>query len=504
MPSLKDAAMNVLLVYPEFPDTFWSFKHALKFIHKPANSPPLGLLTVAAMLPPDWNVRLADANVRPLSDADLEWADCAFISAMGVQRAAASAIIARCKAAGVRVVAGGPLFSAQHAEFPEVDHFVLDEAEAALPAFLADLAAGEPRPLYRAAEFPDIECSPVPRWELADLRRYSQLSVQFSRGCPFDCEFCDITALYGHRPRTKSARQVIAELDALCGLGWHGPVFFVDDNFIGNKRRLKEELLPALIAWRKGRRGMPFNTEASINLADDPELMRMMVEAGFREVFVGIETPEPEGLAECSKKQNLHRDLVADALRIQRAGLQVQGGFILGFDSDSPGTVERIADYIQRTGIVTAMVGLLQAMPGTKLYERLKRADRLVEDTSGDNVDGTTNIVPLAGHEALRAWYAELLRRLYAPKPYYDRVRRFLRDYRPPRLKARADIGFYREQTLAFLRSIVRLGIVGKERVQYWKLFWWTAFRRPRSMPLAITFAIYGHHFRKVVELHVG
>jgi radical SAM superfamily enzyme YgiQ (UPF0313 family) len=232
--------------------------------------------------------------------------------------------------------------------------------------------------------------------------------------------------------------------------------------------------------------------------------MEMMVAAGFREVFVGIETPEEEGLIECSKKQNLRRDLVADALRIQRAGLQVQGGFILGFDSDSPGTVERIADYIQRTGIVTAMVGLLQAMPGTKLYERLKRADRLVEDASGDNVDGTTNIVPLAGHEALREWYAEVLRRLYAPKPYYDRVRRFLRDYRPPRLKARADIGFYREQGLAFLRSIVRLGIVGKERVQYWKLFWWTVFRRPRSMPLAITFAIYGHHFRKVVELHVG
>jgi radical SAM superfamily enzyme YgiQ (UPF0313 family) len=496
--------MKVVLIHPEFPDTFWSFKHALTFVRKASNSPPLGLLTVAAMLPREWELRLVDLDVQPLADRDLAWADMAFVSAMSVQRTSAEAAIARCKAAGLPVVAGGSLFTAQPEDFPEVDHLVLGEAEVTLPAFLADLAAGRARPLYTPGEYPDIEHTPAPRWELADLRRYSQVSIQYSRGCPFDCEFCDITTLFGHRPRTKSAPQMVAELDALCACGWRGPVFFVDDNFIGNKKRLKAELLPALTAWRSGRRGMPFNTEASINLADDDELMRMMVEAGFRAVFVGIETPVEASLAECNKKLNLHRDLVADAKRIQRAGLEVQGGFILGFDSDPPGTVDRIVEYIQQTGIVTAMVGLLQAIPGTRLYERLRRAGRLLERSSGDNVDGTTNIIPLPGRDPLHEAYRELLRRLYAPDAYYRRVRAFLREYRPPQLKGRVDFGFLWEQGGAFVRSVVRLGIVGKERVQYWKLFWWTLFVRPRHLPLAITFAIYGHHFRKICELHVG
>jgi radical SAM superfamily enzyme YgiQ (UPF0313 family) len=492
--------MKVALVYPEFPDTFWSFKHALKFVHKPSNSPPLGLLTVAAMLPREWELRLVDLNVRHLTHEDLAWADCAFVSAMAVQRRSAEETIARCREAGVRIVAGGPLFTAQPDEFPDVDHLVLGEAEESLPPFLDDLAAGRAARRYVADAYPDLERSPAPRWDLVDLRRYSQLSVQYSRGCPFDCEFCDITALYGHRPRTKGAPQLLAELDGLYRRGWRGPVFFVDDNLIGNKKRLKGELLPALIAWRDGRRGLPFNTEVSINLADDPELMRMMVDAGFRTVFVGIETPVAESLAECNKKQNLGRDLVEDTRRMQRAGLEVQGGFILGFDNDPPGAVDRLAEYIQRTGIITAMVGLLQALPGTKLHARLQREGRLDESPTGDNVDGTTNIVPLGSRDALRRRYRELLRRIYAPKPFYDRVRTFLRDYRPPRLKPRVDLRFLWEQGTAFGRSVVRLGIVGRERLQYWKLFWWTACRRPRAMPLAITFAIYGHHFRKITE----
>ena len=496
--------MNLLFLYPEFPHTFWSFKHALKFIRKRASLPPLGLLTVGAMLPAAWGKRLVDLNVRRLRASDLAWADCAFVSGMVIQRDSARRAIARCKEAGLTVVAGGPLFWCEHEQFPEVDHFVLNEAEATLPAFLRDLAAGTPRRIYSTTEFPDIEQSPAPRWELADLRSYSQMSVQYSRGCPYNCEFCDITALFGHRPRTKAAPQMIAELDALVALGWRGPVFFVDDNLIGNKKRLRAELLPALIAWRKGKRGLLFNTEASINLADDEGLMRLMVAAGFRAVFVGIETPVQESLAECAKKLNMHRDLVADTKRIQRAGLEVQGGFILGFDSDPPGTVDRIVEYIQQTGIVTAMVGLLQAIPGTQLYERLKRAGRLIESVSGDNVDGTTNIIPLPGRDPLHEAYRELLRRLYAPEAYYRRVRAFLREYRPPQLKGRVDFGFLWEQGGAFLQSVVRLGIVGKERVQYWKLFWWTLFVRPRHLPLAITFAIYGHHFRKICELHVG
>lgn len=496
--------MNTLLVYPEFPDTFWSFKHALKFIRKPASSPPLGLVTVAAMLPAEWELRLVDVNVRALTAADLAWADCAFISAMAVQRASAEQIIARCKEAGIRVVAGGPLFTAQHEQFSDVDHLVLNEAELTLPAFLADLAQGRAKRLYRTAEFPDLSGSPVPRWDLVDLRSYASMAVQFSRGCPYDCEFCDVTALFGHRPRTKRAHQVIAELDVLYDRGWRGPVFFVDDNLIGNQKNLKAELLPAVLEWKQGRRGLPFHTQVSINLADDDQLMRMMVRAGFGTVFVGIETPDEGALAECSKKQNLHRDLVADVKKMQRAGLEVRGGFIIGFDSDSPGTWQRLLDYVERSGIVTAMVGLLQALPGTRLYQRMRSAGRVVAQGSGDNMDGTTNIIPALGLDTLSRAYEDLLRHLYAPRAYYRRIRTFLREYRPPRLKARLDAPFVREQAAAFLRSIFRLGVVGRERFEYWKLLGWTLVRRPRSLPLAVTLAIYGYHFRMICELHVA
>ena len=495
--------VNVLLVYPEFPDTFWSFKHALRFVRKQASSPPLGLLTVAAMLPAEWSLRLVDTNVQALGDRDLAWCDCVFISAMAVQRPSVDAILARCRAAGRPVVAGGPLFTAQPEQFGTVDHLVLNEAEVTLPPFLRDFAAGRAQAVYRAAEYADLTRTPVPRWDLVRLDRYQSMPVQYSRGCPFDCDFCDVTAQLGHRPRVKRSAQVVAELDRLHALGWRGGVFFVDDNLIGNKRGLKNDLLPALIAWRNGRRGMAFGTQASINLADDLPLMRTMVQAGFDTVFVGIETPSEGGLAECSKKQNLNRDLVADTRRLQRAGLQVQGGFILGFDSDSAAAPQRLAEFIQQSGIVTAMVGLLQALPGTRLHERMAQAGRLAVGGSGDNVDGSTNIIPLGGR-APRDAYKDLLKRLYAPKAYYQRVRMLLREYRPPRVKGRVDPGFLRQQGLAFARSIVRLGIIGRERVEYWKLVAWTAVRRPRLLPMAVTLSIYGYHFRMITELHVG
>jgi radical SAM superfamily enzyme YgiQ (UPF0313 family) len=495
--------MNVILIYPEFPDTFWSFKHALRFIRKRASSPPLGLLTVAAMLPVDWATRLVDLNVRRLTEADLAWADYAFISAMTVQRQSACQVITRCKEAGVKVVAGGPLFTSEHEQFEGVDHFVLNEAELTLPAFLQGLKQGQARRVYATPDFADIQETPVPLWRLADRDCYATMSVQFSRGCPFNCEFCNVTALLGHRPRTKSARQIVAELDSLYALGWRKGVFFVDDNLIGNMKRLKSELLPALIEWRKGKRGLPFSTEASINLADDEQLMQMMVEAGFDTVFIGIETPNDASLAECSKKQNMNRDLVADVKRIQRAGLQVQGGFIVGFDSDTPSSFQRLADFIQKSGIVTAMVGLLQAPPGTLLYKRLKAAGRLLERMSGDNADGTTNIIPVMNLEALRAGYKNLLQHIYSPEAYYQRVKTFLREYHPPKIKAPFDLKDLLAHFLALIRSIYRLGFLGRERVQYWKLFVWTLVRRPRAFPLAITFAIYGYHFRKISELRV-
>ncbi len=302
--------MKILLVYPEFPDTFWSFKHALKFIRKKAGAPPLGLLTVAAMLPSDWEKRLVDLNVTELTEKDLNWADYVFLSAMVVQRESVQAIIRRCKIAGVKIVAGGPLFTMDHEQFPDIDYFVLNEAENTLAPFLRDLQLGQAKHVYSSLEFPDIHQTPIPLWHLADLHHYETVAIQFSRGCPFNCEFCNITSLLGHVPRTKTANQIIAELDSIYSLGWRKNIFFVDDNFIGNKKYIKTEVLPALIKWRKGKTGVPFSTELSINLADDPILLNLIVQAGFDTVFVGIETPNEDSLTECNKKQNKGRNLV--------------------------------------------------------------------------------------------------------------------------------------------------------------------------------------------------
>ncbi|MCF7689568.1 MAG: DUF4070 domain-containing protein [Cephaloticoccus sp.] len=489
--------MNVLLLYPEFPDTFWSFKHALKFIRKKASLPPLGLLTVAAMLPPAWTLRLVDLNVGRLKTKDLARADLVFISAMIAQREPARRLIARCHAAGKTIIAGGPLFTSASADFPEVDHFVLNEAELTLPEFLRDLAKGTLRRNYASTEFANLHASPVPRWDLAPINRYASLSLQFSRGCPFNCEFCDVTAKFGHFPRTKSAGQVIAELDALYARGWRGQVFFVDDNFIGNKRVLKTEILPALIAWqhRRGHR-FPFFTEASINLADDTALLSQMAEAGFDAVFIGIETPDEVGLAGCNKRQNVGRDLVADVQCIQHAGLQVQGGFIVGFDTDAPSIFQRQIDFIQRSGIVTAMVGLLNALPDTQLHARLGREGRLNGQSSGDNADGYTNFTPKMPMAQLREGYRTILHGIYAPKAYYQRVRTLLREYRRPRVAA----PFGWRQGFALMWSSVRLGVWGRERFHYWRLLAWTLFHRPALLQLAVTLTIYGHHFRRCCE----
>jgi len=492
--------MNALLIYPEFPDTFWSFKHALRFIRKKASSPPLGLLTVAAMLPAEWEKRLVDVNVTRLASMDLQWADYAFISAMTVQRESTWEIIAQCHEAGVKVIAGGPLFTIEREQFEgQVDHLVLNEAEVTLPLFLADLAQGCAGPVYVSSEFPDIRQTPAPLWALADLRRYATVSIQFSRGCPYNCDFCNVTALFGHRPRIKTAAQILSELDSLRNSGWRGKVFFVDDNFMGNRRYLVTELLPALIEWQRGKKGIPFQTEISINLADDERLMHMMAEAGFDSVFIGIETPDENSLAECSKKQNLNRDMVEDVKRIQRAGLQVQGGFIVGFDHDTPSIFQRQIDFIQKSGIVTAMVGLLQAPPGTRLYERLKQEGRLFSRMSGDNVDGTTNVIPRMNLETLRDGYKRIMQHIYSPQHYYQRVKTFLKEYKPPKIKA----PITSEHILALFRSVYRLGIIGRERIHYWRLFLWTLFNRPRLFPLAITLAIYGYHFRRVCELRL-
>jgi radical SAM superfamily enzyme YgiQ (UPF0313 family) len=491
--------MNILLISPEFPDTFWSLKHALKFVNKRAMLPPLGLLTVSAMLPPEWSIRLVDANVRKLTKKDLAWANYAFISAMIVQRESARQIITLCKESRLRVVAGGPLFTGEHKQFADVDHFVLNEAEVTLPAFLKDLALGHPGRIYASDKFADLAETPLPKWELLNLKRYSSMSVQFSRGCPFQCDFCNVTALLGHRVRIKSSQQIIAELDGLYALGWRSDVFFVDDNFIGNKAFLKADLLPALIEWRKGKKGLLFFTEASINLADDQLLMSKMVEAGFNKVFVGIETPDEECLAECSKQQNKNRNLMEDVKRIQRMGLEVLAGFIVGFDHDRQSVFQKQMDFIQRSGIVTAMVGILQAVPGTRLHERLKKEGRLCGDSSGDNVDGTTNIIPLMSIDALRDGYKRILQHIYSPETYYKRIKTFLREYKPPKRRGQ----FRVSELLAFMRSSFRFGVVSRSRFHYWKLLAWTQCKHPRLVRDAIALTICGYHFRKICKRHV-
>jgi len=488
------------MVYPEFPDTFWSFKHALPFIRKKASFPPLGLLTVAALLPDDWEKRLVDMNTTQLTQDDLQWADYVFLSAMVAQQESARRVLKRCQQAKVKIVAGGPLFLAEHDDFPEVDYFVLNEAEITLAPFISDLKRGQAKRIYATKEFADMTLSPIPRWDLMDMRQYSSMCIQYSRGCPFNCEFCNVTAMLGHRFRTKSTEQIIAELDALYRQGWRHGVFFVDDNFVGNRRKLKDGLLPALIAWRRDKQGMGFQTEASIDLADDPELLGMMVEAGFDKVFVGIETPADESLAECNKVQNRGRDLTESVKVMQRAGLEVQGGFIVGFDHYTPSIFQKQIDFIQNSGIVTAMVGLLQAPKGTRLYERMEKEDRLLSEFSGNNTDDTMNFRPKMDPKVLHKGYRRILLHIYSPRAYYERVRTLLREYERSHT-VRTHISW--EYIAAFFRSIVVLGIRGKERFEYWKLFFWTLLRKPRLFPLAITFSIYGYHFRRVSEHYV-
>jgi len=487
--------MKALLIYPECPDTFWGFRHALKFISRKAAQPPLGIITIAAMLPSDWDLRLIDMGVSQLNDSDIEWADLVFISAMSIQRSSAKEVISRCKALGVKTVAGGPMFTSTPDEFDEVDHLVLNEAELTLPLFLNDLEKGCLQHIYRQVGFADLNDTPTPLYDLLAKDKYAQMNIQYSRGCPFECEFCDISVLFGRRVRTKSADQMVVELDALYKHGWRGDVLIVDDNFIGNARKLKKEILPVITEWMDNR-GHPFSfhTEASINLADDEELMEMMARAGFEMVFIGIESPEEDSLAECNKVQNRNRDMLGSVKKIQQAGLQVTAGFILGFDSDSPSVFDRLATFIQESGIVNAMVGLLNALPNTKLWQRLSKEGRLTEQCTGNNTDLTMNFTPKMDFTKLIDGYKSVIKKIYSPQPYYERVMGFLKDYKPNK-RVRFHVQPWHVE--AIIKSIMVMGIVEKGRRHFWKMFFWTLFTRPKLMPMAMTFAIYGYHFRK-------
>jgi radical SAM superfamily enzyme YgiQ (UPF0313 family) len=489
--------MKILLVYPQTPDTFWSFKHVLRFVSKQAAFPPLGLLTVAAMLPSHWRLKLVDLNVERLEDAMLRWADYVMISAMLIQRESVEEVVARCQALNRPIIAGGPLFTTGHATFPQIQHFVLGEAEDVLPQLVEDLAHATVRPVYQAADRPDISKVPAPRWDLIRFRHYVTMAVQFSRGCPYDCEFCDIIVMNGRVPRTKSPAQLVNELEILRQRGWKDRVFIVDDNFIGDKKRTKA-LLREIIRWRtRTRAAMGFLTEASVNLADDPELCDLMVRAGFRKVFVGIETPSVESLQECHKLQNQGRDLVAAVQTLQRAGMEVMGGFIVGFDHDKSDIFKRQFEFIQQSGVVTAMVGLLTALPQTRLYQRLMKEGRIEAESTGNNTDAALNFRPKLNREFLQSGYRELMKKLYEPKAYYQRIRTFLEHHRPSRERWRLS----RADLQAFLKSFWWLGVRHRGRRAYWRFMSSTLLRRPGQFRHAVELAIIGFHFRRVANL---
>ncbi len=489
--------MKVLLINPEVPNTFWSLKNALKFISKKALLPPLGLLTVAAMLPKSWEKKLVDMNTARLLDRHLKWADMVFLTGMVIQKKSVDHIIDRCKKLNIKVAAGGPLFSSLSQAYTNIDYLILKEAEITLPAFLKDLQKGHPEPCYTTCEKPDLKKTPIPEWDLIKMNKYALMCVQYSRGCPFNCDFCDVTSLFGNVLRTKTKEQIIDELDVLYSAGWRGEIFFVDDNFIGNKTVLKKELLPAMIEWMDNKnQPFSFNTQASINLADDEELMELMVRAGFNCVFIGIESPDEISLNECHKTQNTKRDIIASVKKIQRFGMQVQAGFIVGFDSDKPNIFDEMINLIQDSGVVMAMVGLLNAPLGTKLYNKLKRENRLIKLPTGDNMDCSINFIPKMDINKLMEGYHKVLNTIYSQKFYYQRIRKFLENYNLsdallPKLR-------YSGVT-AFFRSIWRIGLFDKGRRHYWSLILWS-LKKPKRLPLAIRFSIYGFHFRKILK----
>jgi radical SAM superfamily enzyme YgiQ (UPF0313 family) len=494
--------MKVLLVYPEFPETYWSFRHALKFEGKRAPFPPLGLLTVSAMLPESWERRLVDLNVRRLKDSDIEWADVVFCSAMIVQKESLEGVVERCKARGKRVVVGGPYVSTSAENLPAADHIFVGEAEATLPQFIADLERGEPKPVYQAAERPALTETPVPHFQLADLERYSAMSIQYSRGCPFSCEFCDIIEIYGRVPRTKTNGQVLAELDALLATGWRGLVFIVDDNFIGNKKNVRK-LLPALVEWSEAH-GRPFSfiTEASVNLAEDDALLEDMRRANFRRVFLGIETPVEESLKEAQKGQNTRRNLLDSVRRIQSYGMEVMAGFIVGFDSDPEDIFDRQINFIRESAIPLAMVGLLTALPDTQLWRRLKKEGRLLKESGGNNVgtESSLNFVPRMDTARLLEGYKRILSTIYSPAEYYQRALDCLSHLteggEPRRTRLTSDVA-------AFARVAIVLGVLDSARMEFWRYMKRTLTEHRRNFAHAVTLAAMGYHFRKLTRSYV-
>jgi radical SAM superfamily enzyme YgiQ (UPF0313 family) len=492
---------NILMIYPEIPMTYWSFKYILKLVGRRAAFPPLGLMTVAALLPEQYEAALVDMNTAPLKERDIIAADLIFISAMIIQKESFERVVALCKSLGKTVVAGGPYPTGSHKNITGVDHFVLGEAEITLPLFLSDWELGVPHALYLCDDRPDITKTPVPRFDLVKHRHYTTMSLQYSRGCPFNCEFCDIIELFGRVPRTKEPAQFIAEMDGLYRTGYRGPLFIVDDNFIGNKRNVKK-LLPAITRWQK-EKAYPFmiTTEASINLADDEELMDMMIDAGFNKVFLGIETPVEESLKQAGKSQNTKVSLLESVERIQRKGMEVTAGFIIGFDSDPENVFDLQMDFIRKSGIPMAMAGLLLALPNTQLYRRLESEGRIIKESTGNNTHNfRLNFIPVLDKDLLVQGYKSFLSRIYTPREYFNRC--LILMSRMP--KGRVGRGAFSFWTILlviriFLSSMFRqvFSSYGKQYLQYLS----AAVRlKPGMFPKAVKMALFGYHFFRITK----
>lgn len=484
--------MRILLVAPEFPLTYWAFQYSLPLAGKRASLPPLGLISLAALFPRDWDLKLIDLNVGPLCDDDILWSDLVLVGGMHIQTPSMHEVIKTAKRLGRRTLVGGPAPTTCPEEFSDADHIFQGEAEGQASRLIEMLEGCEnaPRILSQEnTEKPAMALVPVPRFDLLDLRQYASMSIQYSRGCPFNCEFCDIIEIFGRHPRTKAPEQVLGELNALYDLGFRGSVFFVDDNFIGNKHEVSA-LLPQLIAWQASHDNpFEFYTEASINLAGDKGLMQAMVQAGFTSVFVGIETPSKEALAEVGKNQNIAVDLVEAIDTLTRNGLEVMGGFIVGFDRDTEGIFELQQEFISKLPIPLAMVGMLTCLPGTALWRRLEQEGRILTRPTGDQFD-RPNFRPRMTEEVLISGYARLLSQIYSPEAYIKRCLTFLKQGRPRPTTRRVT----RDELVTFGRTLWRIGFRGQWKGPFWHLLGQSLFKTPALFPWAVTRAVMGEH----------
>ncbi|MCU0848384.1 MAG: B12-binding domain-containing radical SAM protein [Spirochaetes bacterium] len=486
---------KILMVYPEIPTTYWSFRHAMPFAGKKALMPPLGLITVAAMIPAHYEIRLVDMNISRLDERDVLWSDIVFISAMIVQKDSFARVVETCNRLGRPVAAGGPYPTTSHDEIRGVDHFILNEGEVTLPKFIADYQAGRPAGIYTDETKPDITKTPVPRFDLLEIDAYGSMALQSSRGCPYNCEFCDIIEMFGRTPRYKKPEQLTAEMEALKGAGYTGPLFIVDDNFIGNRKKVKE-ILARIIVWQE-ENGRPFSlyTEASINLAQDGVLMDMMVEAGFNMVFIGIETPDTETLEMTNKQHNVRTDIMESVGKIQRKGIEVLAGFILGFDNEPENIFDLQLEFIRKSGIPLAMIGLMMALPNTQLHRRLQREGRLRGGTHGNNThEFELNFIPTMPVEKLVAGYKRVISEIYRPSRYFDRCFTLIKRLPKKKLAGRP---VTRGDIKALFMSLAKQSFT-RYGHRYLAFIIKTLLFNPWNMAAAFNLSIKGYHFFKI------